>query len=314
MGTIFSVPLISAAEVERAFPLSTAISSQREAFAAFARGEAVMGSRGVITNGDDASFSYVARSSPKAPTIVKFGSVTNSNTSLGIPAVHSYIAILNPTTGALESFIDGESVTRIRTTAASMLAAQLLANNPKVITIIGAGIQGLAHAKAAMQLFSPDKIIFVARSSNQELQKFCNQFSNSSLTNSSSDAVNASDLIFVCTNSVTPVLTEKLRAGTTVISIGSFSPNREEVLGKLVSECDQIFADDASTAVNQNGSVIAAVQRNPEVANKIKSLGSLINDPSSGRNNAEETIIYLSVGLGIQDAAIVEKYLELKSK
>ncbi len=314
MSANFTVPLIQAAEVELAFPLPIAMASQRDAFSAFARGEAVMGNRGVITNGDDASFTYVARSSPTAPTIVKFGSVTNANAALGLPAVHAYIAILNPVTGALDSFIDGESVTKIRTTAASMLAAQLLANPPKVIAVIGAGLQGIAHAKAAIELFAPEKLIFVTRTSNPELEKFLNDFSKSSTTDSAQEAASESDLIFVCTNSVTPVLSQSLKPGTTVVSIGSFSPNREEVAGKLVSESDLIVGDDAKTVITQNGSIIAALKANPELSSKIQSLGSLIDDSSLGRKSVDETIMYFSVGLGIQDAAIVEKYLEMKSK
>ena len=314
MGESIKLPLITADQVAAAFPLETAIDSQRSAFAAFDQGRAVMGKRGVISNGNDVCFAYVARSSVTSPTIVKFGSITNGNSSIGLPVVQAYIAILDRQTGSLTSFIDGESVTRIRTTAASMMAAQILANKPSTIAVVGAGLQGLAHARAAIELFSPKKLILVIRSLNSEIENFVKEFEDCETTDSIDDAISEADLIFLCTNTVEPVLTTLPKSGATVISIGSFSPNREEVSGELVAKCDAIFGDDAETVMTQSGSVIAALRADPTLSGSVTSIGSCINNPSLGRKSADEIIMYFSVGLGFQDAAIVEKYLELTNR
>jgi ornithine cyclodeaminase len=312
MNTEISLPLIPAKAVEQAFPLEIAMQTQRKVFAALDRGDAVMGKRGVIPNGSDASFAYVARASQTGPTIVKFGSVTNSNTAKGLPVVHAYICILDPVTGALTSFIDGESVTRIRTTAASMVAAQALTAQSKTIAVIGAGLQGIAHARAALELFSPESLILVARSISVEAKGFENEFPQVRISQDLDEAIGAADLVFVCTNTINPIITETLRRGTTLISIGSFSPNREEIAGAVVAHADLVFGDDSQTIQSQSGSVIAAIKENPALENKIISLGSLLNNPSLGRTSPDQVIMYFSVGLGIQDAAIVEKYFELE--
>jgi len=312
MNTEISLPLIPAKAVEQAFPLEIAMQTQRKVFAAFDRGDAVMGKRGVIPNGSDASFAYVARASQTGPTIVKFGSVTNSNTAKGLPVVHAYICILDPVTGALTSFIDGESVTRIRTTAASMVAAQALTAQSKTIAVIGAGLQGIAHARAALELFSPESLILVARSISVEAKGLENEFPKVRISQDLDEAIGAADLVFVCTNTINPIITETLRKGTTLISIGSFSPNREEIAGAVVAHADLVFGDDSQTIQSQSGSVIAAIKENPALENKIISLGSLLNNPSLGRTSPDQVIMYFSVGLGIQDAAIVEKYFELE--
>jgi ornithine cyclodeaminase len=314
VGEYMQLPLITADQVEAAFPLKSAMDSQRSAFAAFDQGRAVMGRRGVISNGNDVSFAYVARSSVMSPTIVKFGSITNGNSSIGLPVVQAYIAILDRQTGSLTSFIDGESVTRIRTTAASMVAAQVLANSPSIIAVVGAGLQGLAHARAAIELFSPSKLILVIRSLNPKIEEFKKEFGCCEITYRIEDAINEADLIFLSTNTVEPVLFTLPKPGTTVISIGSFSPNREEVAGEIVAACDAIFGDDAETIKTQSGSVIAALNIDPALDSSITSLGACINNPSLGRKNVEEIIMYFSVGLGFQDAAIVEKYFELTNK
>ncbi len=312
MSNDFSFPFISAHAVELAFPLEIAMQTQRKVFAAFDRGDAVMGNRGVIPNGSDASFAYIARASQNGPTIVKFGSVTNSNSARHLPVVHAYIGILDPITGALTSFIDGESVTRIRTTAASMVAAQTLAAQTKTIAVIGAGLQGIAHARAALELFSPDSLILVARSISSEAKKLESEFAQLRISQKIDDAMKDADLIFLCTNTVEPVITQNLKKGTTLISIGAFSPNREEIAGDIVAQSDLIFGDDSQTIQLQSGSVIAGIKLNPAIGDKIISLGSLINNPALGRTSPDQVIMYFSVGLGIQDAAIVERFIELQ--
>jgi len=285
--------------------------TQRKVFSAFVRGEAVMGNRGVIPNGSDASFAYVARASPHGPTIIKFGSVTNGNPGRGLPVVQAYISILDPISGSLASFIDGESVTRIRTTAASMVAAQELAATSKNIAVIGAGLQGLAHARAALELFTPESLVLVSRKFTSEISDFQSEFPLVTFNQNIDEALKNSDLIFLCTNTVEPVIVNSPKIGATVISIGSFSPNREEVSGKIAAQADLIFGDDSKTIQAQSGSVIAALKESPELGEKIASLGTLLNNPKIGRTSADQIIIYFSVGLGIQDAAIVEKYFEI---
>lgn len=312
MESKVTLPFISAQAVESAFPLKVAMETQRTVFSAFDRGEAVMGNRGVIPHGNDASFAYIARASQHGPTIVKFGSVTNSNTSHNLPVVHAYIAMLDNLTGALSTFIDGESVTRIRTTAASMVAADTLAYQTRNIAVIGAGLQGLAHARAALEHFSPDSLILVTRSVSLEAEQLKTENSNVFVSQDLNDAINKSDLIFLCTNTVEPIVTNAFKEGTTVISIGSFSSNRQEITGEVVASADLIIGDDSQTVQTQCGSVIAALRINPSLENEIVSLGALINNPALGRTTANQVVIYFSVGLGIQDAAIVEKFLELK--
>ena len=73
-----------------------------------------------------------------------------------------------------------------------------------------------------------------------------------------------------------------------------------------------LFGDDSQTIQSQSGSIISAIKVNPSLEKEIISLGSLINNPALGRTSPEQIIMYFSVGLGIQDAAIVEKYLELE--
>ena len=58
-----TVRTISGAQIDQLSVLDEVIQSQREVFAAFARGEAVMGPRAIISQNENAQFSYIARAS-----------------------------------------------------------------------------------------------------------------------------------------------------------------------------------------------------------------------------------------------------------
>lgn len=308
MTSEFRRPMITGAELAAAIPLQRAIQSQREVFGALARGQAKMGARGVLPNGADAQFAYIARASEHGPTVVKFGSVTPRNADRNLSIVQSYIGVLNPLTGSLEYFVDGEMTTRIRTTAASMLAAQILANPIRRIAVVGTGHTAIAHIEACLELFSPESITVLSRRENTS---FLNQFPVGTpiqITQNEEEGLCDADLIFVCTNSNSPVLHSTLSPGTTLISIGSFAPNREEISGLEVLKADAIYADDAQTAINQCGSLVSAIAQTKAILN-VTSIGDVINNVSPGRVNENQSIMYFSVGLGIQDAAIVETFL-----
>jgi len=288
MESQFSRPLLTSQEVENGLTLEEAMAGQKRAFAAFEAGGAVMGARGVISGLAGSQFAYIARASSDGPTIVKFGSVTNGNRDSHLPVVQAFIGVLNPRTGSLDYFVDGESVTKLRTTAASMVAAQLLASAFRKIVVIGDGLQGKSHASAATKIFQPKELTVVTRSA----EKACED----------------ADLIFLCTNSVTPVLTWTPKAGSTVISIGAFAPTRSEVAPHLLVNGASIFADDSLTSKNQCGSIVNALAEKPDL--QVTSIGAVIADPSLGRKDPSENIYYFSVGLGIQDAVVIEQLLE----
>lgn len=301
---LFSRPLVTGSEVENRISLEAAMFGQRQVFAAYDAGESVMGARGLISNQSGTQFAYIARASSNGPAIVKFGSITNSNKDRHLPVVQAYLAVLNQETGSLEYFIDGEAVTKLRTPAASMVAAQLLANKPNRIVVVGGGDQGHAHLNAASKVFNPPELVLVSRGEINQPNIISVEHT---LERDIDLACRNADLIFLCTNSFEPVLTRSPMPGATVISIGGFAPSRSEVPVALLTSGASIYADDAPTAYKQCGSIVDALKTNANL--EVTSLGRVINHPEAGRKNELQIIYYFSVGLGFQDAAIVEQLI-----
>jgi ornithine cyclodeaminase len=229
---------------------------------------------------------------------VKFGSVVPGNANVSLPVVQTTVALMDAKTGSAITFFDGEAITKWRTVAASMAAAKELSNSVTTIAIVGVGHQGLAHAEAAVKVFQPKKIILIGRSKIQAPHFECEVVVSDDISD-----VNEADLIFVCTNSATPVITKPIKGGATCIVIGSFAPNRSEINVAALSQADAVFGDDSQTITTQCGSVIDAKCQN------VVSIGDVYNGTSQGRSSSHQVIYYFSVGLGIQDAAMAEYVL-----
>ena len=289
-------------EVDGICEIKKVMAVQRQVFIDFANSKAAMGPRAILTQHENAQFSYIARASENGATIVKFGSVIPSNVKRDLPVVQTTIAVLNQLTGSVDYFLDGESVTKWRTVAASMAAAKELANPVKTVGVIGLGHQGIAHIKAVTEILSPKKIIGFARS-EKDLDIDIEISTDLGL-------VNQCDLIFLCTNSILPVITTALNPGTTCISIGSFAPNRLEVSVVALTSADKVFGDDARTISEQAGSVISTLAQSKRNWDKPESIGEVYNQRIKGRTSEDQVIYYFSVGLGIQDAAMAEFILQ----
>ena len=293
-----TVRTISGAQIDQLSVLDEVIQTQRDVFAAFVRGEAVMGPRAIISQNENAQFSYIARASKSGPTIVKFGSVVPANANASLPVVQTTVALMDAKTGSATTFFDGEAITKWRTVAASMAAAKELSNPVTTIAIVGVGHQGLAHAEAVVKVFQPKKIILIGRSKIEAPRYECEVIVSDRI-----DDVYEADLIFVCTNSATPVITQPLKSGATCIVIGSFAPNRSEINAETLALADAVFGDDSQTITTQCGSVIDANCQN------VRSIGEVYNRTAQGRSSSDQVIYYFSVGLGIQDAAMAEYVL-----
>jgi len=291
-------PFITAEEINDLCTYEKIVENQRQVFKQFFLDEAVMGPRAILSQGENAQFSYIARASSDGPTIVKFGTVVPSNAGRDIPVVQTTVSVIDATTGSVKLFLDGEAVTKWRTVCASMAAAKELSNQVKKIAVIGVGHQGAAHLHAAKHIFKPESIIGI----DQDLKK-------SDLGIEITQDIKAAydcDLIFICTNSQEPVISSALNSGSTCISIGSFAPNRLEVSVSALSKADKVFGDDAKTISEQSGSVVKTLENYERSWQYPQSIGGVYAGKIKGRENKEQVIYYFSVGLGIQDAALAE--------
>jgi ornithine cyclodeaminase len=305
--------VLPAVEVERLFTLDVAIESQRAAFTALGRGSAVLPPRLLVPGaGDAVAFCYAARLTPDGAAVSKFGSVNPANAARGLPSVNALITVLDAETGQPVAVLDGTTVTTIRTSAASAVAASVLARpGAQTLAVLGSGVQAKAHVAALSTVLSLGEV----RIWSPSVQRRAALAAALALpagaagptvraTASAGDAVRGADVIACCTSSVTPVLDVSwLAEGATVISIGSFAPDRHEVPAELAARADAVVVDDVATSLDDAGPIIAAAASGEHPAERLIPLGEVVAGLRAARRADSDLVYYNSVGLGVQDAA-----------
>jgi ornithine cyclodeaminase/alanine dehydrogenase-like protein (mu-crystallin family) len=305
--------VLSAADVARLFPLDLAIESQRAAFTALGRGTAVLPPRLLVPGtGDAVAFCYAARLSPDGAAVSKFGSVNPANPARGLPSVNALVTVLDAQTGEPVAVLDGAPVTTIRTSAASAVAASVLARpGSRTLAVLGSGVQAKAHVAALSRVLRPADIRIWSPSAEHRTALAGSVAGAAGAAGPAvraaelaEEAVRGADVIACCTSSLTPVLDVSwLAEGATVISIGSFAPGRHEVPAELAARANAVVVDDVATALEDAGPIIAAAAADDSLAQRLIPLGNVVAGLRVARQADPDLVYYNSVGLGVQDAA-----------
>lgn len=297
-----TVRILSATDVRSIFTPELALESQREAFTRLGAGEAVQPPRLLVPGPDESvSFCYSSRIAPDAPAVSKFGSVNPSNAARGLGAVHSVITVLDAETGAPLAIINGDSVTGLRTSAATTLAMQQVAPDARSVLVVGTGAQARAHL-TAFSVTHPDADLRVFGRNRAVATEIAAEHG-ATATADLEEAVRTADIVVLCTSSLTPVIEDAwVTDGTTVASVGSFAPDRVELPPSLLAR-STVVVDYRASALTDSGPVVEAVASGSVDADRIVDLGSLLAGSASLDRRSGGPVTYLSVGVGIQDAA-----------
>jgi ornithine cyclodeaminase/alanine dehydrogenase-like protein (mu-crystallin family) len=303
--------LLSAGDVAEVFDLDTAYASQREAFGRLGRGEADLPPRLTLPVARDGSlaFCYAARVAPGGGAVSKFGSVNPANAVAGLPTVSATVLVLDPDDGRLVAVIEGTTLTALRTSAASALAAELLARpGASTAAVLGPGVQGRGHVRALARRLALQEVRLWGRdplAAERAAAALDREVRPRVLATATvAEALAGADVVATCTGSATPLVeAEQLAPGATVISIGSIAPDRSEVGLGVLAAAGSVVVDDPPAALQDAGPVIQALAAGLLREADLVGLGDVVSGRHPGRRGADDLVFYNSLGLGVQDAA-----------
>jgi ornithine cyclodeaminase len=304
--------VLSRSEVKRLVPMAKAIDLMALAFSDLAAGKALSPLRTPLEVGRGPGVSlFMPAYVPSASALgLKVVSVFTGNALKGLPTITSVVCLLDDETGQPVAMMDGGYLTALRTGAISGLATRLLSReDSKVLTVIGAGAQGVTQAAAVCEARQIEKLIFVTRSEERSAQLRTSLEADwpalterLEITQDVPEAVRRADIICTATTSVTPVFDDAdVRPGTHINGVGSFKPEMQEIPAETIVRAT-VTVDEIEPALEEAGDLIVPMKAGLiDKSHLTREIGRLVNGEIAGRSSADEVTFFKSVGNAVQD-------------
>ena len=242
---------------------------------------------------------------------VKLVTVTPDNASRGLPTIHALVAWFDGDTGRPLALIDGETLTAMRTGAASGVATRLLSRiDSSRLAIIGTGAQAEWQLRAVLAARPIRRAIVYSRdpSTRESFAASMAELTGVEVVAASTAeaAVSEADVICCATTSSEPVFDAAWVApGAHVNGIGAYRLGMVELPPELLARADLVAVDSREAAKAEAGDVVAAIERGLLAEDDLVEVGSIGADWVATRS-AEAITSFKSVGLAIQDVAAAQ--------
>jgi ornithine cyclodeaminase len=224
------------------------------------------------------------------------------------PSHQALVAVFDAETGTPVAVMDGTHITAVRTGASSAVATRALAReDARVLTIIGAGVQGRSHLDAVGRVRRFDEVRVASRTP-EHARAFSDE-TGATAVGSIEEAVHGADVVCCCTHASEPVLRRAwLSPGTHVTSVGAALDGPEldpETIraGLLCVESRIAFQPPPAGSFELQG-------LDPDEAVE---LGEVLAGSRPGRTSEDEITVYKSMGHAVEDAAAAALVLERAS-
>ena len=312
--------IITEAMVEEHLSLPECISAMREVMTAVSNDEATLPIR-----------NYLPIPNQPGKMAIMPGTIEEPGPCFGIKLVCKYeraadspygthvgmVLVFDSEKGVPLAMIEGASLTAIRTSAASAMATDLLANpDAKSLAILGCGEQALRHVRAMLAVRDVQHIHVWGRNVARA-DAFCQRLSKEtgvemSVAKSAEACVVNADLVCTTTASKTPILKGAwLKPGCHVNLVGAAIPTSAEADADVVTR-SRFFVDYKPAAMAAAGELLNAITAGVASADTIVAeIGEVAADRVQGRVSTNDITVYKSLGVSSQDLAAGHKLYEL---
>ncbi|MEM1096682.1 MAG: ornithine cyclodeaminase family protein [Bacteroidota bacterium] len=309
--------LFTADDIRRILPMPVATDVMREAFSALYRGEVQVPPRvevpveahhgvALVMPAASAAFGYMT---------VKLASVFRNNPALDLPTVHALVLAMDAATGVPVALVEGTYLTALRTAAASGVAMDLLApTDANVGALFGTGATAHTHLDAMLAVRNLETV-WVFGSSPEKAQAFVAARQRSVTAQlraaDAPERLAEADLVCTATSARTPVFADvHLKPGCHITAIGAFQPDAHEIPVQTVVR-SRVVVDQREAALAEAGDLLIPIAHGRiDATHILAELGELLAAPRTLRAHPSDITLYKSVGLAVQDLAMVAALME----
>ena len=297
------ISILSASDVRAALPMPKAIDAMRHAYSQLSAGKAIAPPRQHISTDKGVTLIMSAHLPERSEFGIKVVSVYDDNPSLNLSRITATVLVLDPATGTPKAFMDGASLTAIRTGAGGGVAADLLARkDAKTVGLFGAGVQARAQLQAVLAVRDITSVNLISRTqtSARQLATEISEWTAApevNLVSTPQQVVADADIVICATTSATPLFDgHALQSGTHITAVGTFVPEKREVDTTTIKRADRIVVDSREACLAEAGDLIVP---NARIDAEI---GEIVNGDKPGRQSDDEITLFKSVGVAVQDA------------
>lgn len=302
--------LLTKSDISAVLSMSDCVEAVEAAFLAHARGETIPpGVLGTHVEGGGFHVKTAGMKTSRAYYVAKVNANFPDNPRLrDLPTVQGALLLYDAGDGRLLAVMDSAEITRLRTAAASAVAARHMSRkNSEVLTICGCGLQGRAHVDAMMAVRAIRKVLAwdLHPEAAAAFAREVGTTRNVSVTVIDTPAAGAkqSDIVVTCTASRQAFLSlSDLRKGAFVAAVGADSDTKRELASDLLTGATVVA--DVREQCATIGDLHHAVAEGVMTANDIHGeLADVVSGRVPGRRSDDEITVFDSTGTALEDVA-----------
>lgn len=299
------VAVIDHEQVLASISPARAISLVHDAFLRFARDEWVMPPKVYLTSPNGGDFRAMP-SMGGGLAILKWITSFPDNPARGLPTVTGIVLVSDASNGEPIAMVDARAVTALRTGASAAVATRALARSDATHAgLIGSGLHGAWAARCLAEVGFRDGICF-----DVDAARATELAGELGWSSGSLEEALGCDVVTLVTPGKQPVVrAADIRPGTHYNALGADGSGKAEMEVAAVAAC-RVFVDEWEQA-SHGGEITGAVSRGLVARKDVDELGKVLAGEVSGRSAANQSTLFDSTGLAIQDLAIVRGLIDL---
>lgn len=217
----------------------------------------------------------------------------------------SFVIVLFSTeTGAALATFDADALTRWRTAAVTVLAAERFARpQAGALALFGTGVHARAHLEAYARAFALRSVRIVSRGAAAVFSAHARTLVPDVRVVPAREALRGADLIVTATRAAHPLFDGAwVEPGAMVAAVGSSKPEAREIDDALLARTSVAIVDWREQTLREAGDL---VQADPAVmaAIPVVDLGTALRDATVTRRLGGDVVVFKAVGVGLADLA-----------